>query len=188
MNESLTLFKVENSIGSWDDCLAACDTYNSDPLSTSTCTHVRYTPSTSAAVAAGNALANDCELFEGSLDLTRTCTPDTVGQITARLCSDEPLCHVGCGDIDECAANGGLNDCTNIATTGGFADDFTCSNTIGSYTCDRGTGTLTPQADDGLTPWTTDGEEWSFVPGTNAAGEEILTITGIDTRTIDYGL
>ena len=120
--------------------------------------------------------------------MTRTCTPDTVGQITARLCSDEPLCHVGCGDIDECAANGGLNDCTNIATTGGFADDFTCSNTIGSYTCDRGTGTLTPQADDGLHPWESDGEEWSFVPGTNAAGEEILTITGIDTQTIDHEL
>ena len=47
------------------------------------------------------------------------------------MCSEEPLCHVGCGDIDECDANGGLNDCQNIATAGGFADSFTCSNTIG---------------------------------------------------------
>jgi len=38
---------------------------------------------------------------------------------------------VGCGDIDECGAGGGLNDCQNIATAGGFADSFTCSNTIG---------------------------------------------------------
>ena len=38
---------------------------------------------------------------------------------------------MGCGDIDECGAGGGLNDCLNIATAGGFADSFTCSNTIG---------------------------------------------------------
>ena len=38
---------------------------------------------------------------------------------------------MGCGDIDECGGNGGLNDCLNIATAGGFADSFTCSNTIG---------------------------------------------------------
>ena len=75
--------------------------------------------------------ANDCELFENSIDLTRTCNDDTKNQITARLCSEEPLCHVGCGDIDECGAGGGLNDCQNIATAGGFADSFTCSNTIG---------------------------------------------------------
>ena len=84
----------------------------------STCTHVRFKPSTSAAVNAGIATAYDCELFETSLSETRQCTPDTIGQITARLCSEEPLCHVGCGDIEECGANA-LNDYANIAVAGG---------------------------------------------------------------------
>ena len=181
--------KVEASVTSFDECLAACDAHNAEPLSTSTCTHVRYTPSTSAAVDAGSASANDCELFENSLFETRQCTPDTVGQITARLCSEEPLCHVGCGDIDECGADA-LNDCANIAAAGGFADSFTCSNTIGSYTCDRGAVTLVPTAGewsedgtggDGLTPWLDEsGDEWVITQGTNAAGEDIVTVTGLD--------
>ena len=124
--------KVAPNILNFDDCLAQCNTHNADPLSTSTCTHVRYTPSTAPIInLGGGANANDCELFENSIDLTRTCNDDTKNQITARLCSEEPLCHVGCGDIDECSATGGLNDCQNIATAGGFADSFTCSNTIG---------------------------------------------------------
>ena len=179
--------EIQASQASWDDCLALCENHAS-------CTHVRYTPSTSAAVGVADdrgvtPVANDCELFENSLQQTRTCNPNTVGQITARLCSEEPLCHVGCGDIDECGADA-LDDCTNIATAGGFADDFTCSNTIGSYTCDRGAGTLAPNTaawsedgtgGDGLTPWTDEsGNEWTFTKGTNAAGEEIVTITGLD--------
>ena len=32
-----------------------------------------------------------------------------------------------------------------------------------------------------MTPWTDDsGNEWTFTPGTNSAGEEIVTITGLD--------
>ena len=184
---------VQASQASWEDCLALCE-------GDASCTHVRYTPSTSAAVGITDdrgvtPAANDCELFESSFQETRTCNPNTVGQITARLCSEEPLCHVGCGDIDECGADGGLNDCTNIATAGGFADDFTCSNTIGSYTCDRGAGTLAPNTEawsedgsggDGLTPWTDEsGNEWSFVKGTNEAGEEIVTITGLDADAVN---
>ena len=89
--------------------------------------------------------ANDCELFSNSIDGSRTCNENTQGQITARLCSDEPLCHVGCGDIDECDATGnGLNDCATIAAAGNYANSFTCTNTIGSYTCDRGAETLQP--------------------------------------------
>ena len=181
--------KVETSVTDFDACLAACDAHNADPLSTSTCNHVRFTPSTSAAVNAGTAMANDCELFETSLSETRQCTPDTIGQITARLCSEEPLCHVGCGDIDECGADA-LNDCANIAAAGGFAESFTCSNTIGSYTCDRGAVTLVPtegewsedgSGGDGLTPWTdASGTEWTITQGTNAAGEDIVTVTGLD--------
>ena len=181
--------KVETSVTDFDACLAACDAHNVDPLSTSTCNHVRFTPSTSAAVNAGTATANDCELFETSLSETRQCTPDTIGQITARLCSEEPLCHVGCGDIDECGADA-LNDCTNIAAAGGFAESFTCSNTIGSYTCDRGSVTLVPttgewsedgSGGDGLTPWLDDsGDEWTITQGTNAAGEDVVTVTGLD--------
>ena len=108
----------------------------------------------------------------------------------SRLCSDEPLCHVGCGDIDECDAAGtGLNDCANIAAAGNYGDSFTCTNTIGSYTCDRGAETLQPNTapwsedgsgGDGFTPWVDEsGEEWGFTPGTNSAGEEIVTITGL---------
>ena len=186
--------EVQPSQASWEDCLALCENHAS-------CTHVRYTPSTSAAVdftddRGVTPAANDCELFESSFQETRTCNPNTVGQITARLCSEEPLCHVGCGDIDECGGDGtGLNDCTNIATAGGFADDFTCSNTIGSYTCDRGAGTLAPNTEtwsedgsggDGLTPWTDEsGTEWTFVKGTNEAGEEIVTITGLDADAVN---
>ena len=135
------------------------------------------------------------KLFESSFQETRTCSPSTVGQITARLCSEEPLCHVGCGDIDEFGGNGALNDSTNIATAGCFADDFTCSNTLGSYTCDRGAGTLAPSTDawtedgsggDGLTPWLDDsGVEWTFEKGRNEADEEIVTITGLDAAAVN---
>ena len=97
---------------------------------------------------------------------------------------------MGCGDIDECDAAGtGLNDCANIAAAGNYGDSFTCVNTIGSYTCDRGAETLQPNTapwsedgsgGDGFTPWVDEsGEEWGFTPGTNSAGEEIVTITGL---------
>ena len=45
--------EVVASVPSFDECLAACDTHNADPLSTSTCTHVRYTPSTAGIVILG---------------------------------------------------------------------------------------------------------------------------------------
>ena len=45
--------EVVPSVPSFDDCLAACDTHNADPLSTSICTHVRYTPSTAGIVLLG---------------------------------------------------------------------------------------------------------------------------------------
>ena len=45
--------EVVSSVPSFDECLAACDTHNADPLSTSTCTHVRYTPSTAGIVILG---------------------------------------------------------------------------------------------------------------------------------------
>ena len=45
--------EVVSSVPSFDECLAACETHNSDPLSTSTCTHVRYTPSTAGIVILG---------------------------------------------------------------------------------------------------------------------------------------
>ena len=97
---------------------------------------------------------------------------------------------MGCGDIDECDATGtGLNDCANIAAAGNYADSFSCVNTIGSYTCDRGAETLQPNpapwtpdgtGGDGFTPWVDEsGEEWGFTPGTNSAGEEVVMITGL---------
>jgi len=45
--------EVVSSVPSFDECLTACDTHNADPLSTSTCTHVRYTPSTAGIVILG---------------------------------------------------------------------------------------------------------------------------------------
>ena len=64
------------------------------------------------------------------------------------------------------------------------------NSTKGSYTCDRGVSTLVPavgewsedgQGGDGLTPWTDgSGNEWTFTPGTNSVGEEIVTISGLD--------
>ena len=45
--------EVVSSVPSFDECLAACDTHNADPFSTSICTHVRYTPSTAGIVILG---------------------------------------------------------------------------------------------------------------------------------------
>ena len=68
---------------------------------------------------------------------------------------------MGCGDIDECDATGtGLNDCANIAAAGNYADSFTCTNTIGSYTCDRGAETLQPNT----APWSEDGSGQGYKP------------------------
>ena len=56
--------EVVSSVPSFDECLAACDTHNADPLSTSTCTHVRYTPSTAGIVInGGGAQEQDSRIF-----------------------------------------------------------------------------------------------------------------------------
>ena len=66
--------EVVSSVPSFDECLAACDTHNADPLSTSTCTHVRYTPSTAGIVLlGGGAQGQDSRIFfSGPKSKTRT--------------------------------------------------------------------------------------------------------------------
>ena len=56
--------EIVSSVPSFDECLAACDTHNADPFSTSTCTHVRYTPSTAGIVLlGGGAQEQDQRIF-----------------------------------------------------------------------------------------------------------------------------
>ena len=56
--------EIVSSVPSFDECLAACDTHNADPFSTSTCTHVRYTPSTAGIVLlGGGAQEQDSRIF-----------------------------------------------------------------------------------------------------------------------------
>ena len=56
--------EVVSSVPSFDECLAACDTHNADPFSTSTCSHVRYTPSTAGIVLlGGGAQEQDLRIF-----------------------------------------------------------------------------------------------------------------------------
>ena len=172
------------------ECVRECHLMTDAGINT--CTHVRFTTALATNAIGttgpdGNPVAQgDCELYEQALDNTRTCNENTVGQITSRYCAHEELCHVGCGDLDECADGTGYNDCAAIAEAGGFGDSVTCANTIGSYTCSRGAGSLVPTegawvpgggGGDGLSGWTSDsGDPVTIEPGSD--GE--VTITGLD--------
>ena len=189
IHDGTGFIETKQGITSASDCVAECHAMTDAGINI--CTHTRFITADATVIGNtgpdGNPIAQgDCELYEGALDNTRTCNPDTVGQISSRYCAHEELCHVGCGDLDECAEPGGYNDCAAIAEAGGYADSVTCANTMGSYTCNRGAGSLVPNeaawsgddsGGDGLSPWTNN--ETGDTVTLEAGADGKVTITGL---------
>ena len=91
-----------------------------------------------------------CYLKEAS-DYTSSCGGRDGGFKSGRKCGDDGRCSLKCKDLDECTATTGLvEECATLVDY-----DFKCSNSLGSYTCDRLPDDIVPPTDDDGNP--TDG-------------------------------
>ena len=91
-----------------------------------------------------------CYLKEAS-EYSSSCGGRDGGYISGRKCGDDGRCSLKCKDLDECMATTGLmEDCDAKVDY-----DFECSNSLGSYTCDRLPDDIVPPTDENGDP--TDG-------------------------------